>query len=157
MNSHPAAGIFPLMSASEFQQLCDSIRQNGQREPIKRLSDGEEGKATARAAKKVGVSEPYVREAAKLAKEDPAAGEAMASGEKSLQDVKRAKTDKRRAAKRKADAERIEAVDDLSEIAGNAQFSTIVIDPPWHYEDEGDSNPYGRGLPTYQTMTIDET
>ena len=246
MNSHPAAGIFPLMSGSEFQELCDSIRENGQREPIKRLSDGRivdgrnrhqacqligieplfetvgiddqavmefvidenlhrrhldatqravvgvkilnyerelaaqrklegqrsggrgrkktiggnspqvNGKATAQTAKKVGVDEKYVREAARIAKDDPDALAAMASGARTLQQVKRAMVEKRRQEKRDADQARIqEHVEPLGRLEG--VFSTIVIDPPWDYSDEGDAGDiYGRGLPTYQTLRIEQ-
>jgi hypothetical protein len=31
---HPAADIFPAMSVNEFSNLCNSIQENGQREPI---------------------------------------------------------------------------------------------------------------------------
>ena len=57
MNSHPAAGIFPLMSGSEFQELCNSIRENGQRESIKRLSDGRivDGRNRHQACQLIGI------------------------------------------------------------------------------------------------------
>jgi len=34
------------------------------------------------------------------------------------------------------------------------RFSTIVIDPPWDWSDEGDINQLGRAKPDYSTMTI---
>lgn len=245
MNSHPAAGIFPLMSGSELQELCDSIRENGLRESITRLSDGRivdgrnrhqacqligieplfetiemddqavmefvidenlhrrhlnatqracvgvrilkyeqelaaerklegqrsggrgrkktlgenspqvKGKATAQAAKKVGVDEKYVREVAKIA-EDAEAVASMESGEKTLQQVKREKVEQRRQEKRDADQARIdEHVEPLDNLEG--VFSTVVIDLPWDYSDEGaPGDIYGRGLPTYQTLSIEQ-
>lgn len=36
------------------------------------------------------------------------------------------------------------------------QFSTIVLDPPWSWDDEGDVSQFGRGRPEYATMTIDQ-
>lgn len=36
------------------------------------------------------------------------------------------------------------------------KFQTIVIDPPWSPKDEGDIDQFGRGQPTYKTMTIEE-
>jgi N6-adenosine-specific RNA methylase IME4 len=33
-------------------------------------------------------------------------------------------------------------------------FSTIVVDPPWDWGDEGDGDQFGRGRPTYSTMTL---
>ena len=35
-------------------------------------------------------------------------------------------------------------------------FSTIVIDPPWDFGDEGDVDQFGRGKPDYATMPIDD-
>jgi hypothetical protein len=36
------------------------------------------------------------------------------------------------------------------------QYSTIVIDPPWDWGDEGDVSQFGRGDPTYATMPFEE-
>jgi hypothetical protein len=36
---------------------------------------------------------------------------------------------------------------------GKAKFSTIVIDPPWDWGDEGDVNQLGRAKPDYATMS----
>ena len=35
-------------------------------------------------------------------------------------------------------------------------YPTIVIDPPWDWGDEGDVSQFGRGDPTYATMSIEE-
>jgi N6-adenosine-specific RNA methylase IME4 len=35
-------------------------------------------------------------------------------------------------------------------------FSTIVLDPPWDWGDEGDVDQMGRARPTYDTMSLDE-
>lgn len=35
-------------------------------------------------------------------------------------------------------------------------FSTISIDPPWDWGDEGDSEQFGRAMPTYKTMPFAE-
>lgn len=35
-------------------------------------------------------------------------------------------------------------------------FSTIVLDPPWDWGDEGDHDQLGRAKPTYETMGVDE-
>jgi N6-adenosine-specific RNA methylase IME4 len=42
------------------------------------------------------------------------------------------------------------------EIAVAATVPTVVLDPPWDYADEGNADPFGRGLPTYATMTMDQ-
>ena len=36
------------------------------------------------------------------------------------------------------------------------QFSTIVVDPPWDWGDEGDQDQMGRARPTYSTMPYSE-
>jgi hypothetical protein len=36
------------------------------------------------------------------------------------------------------------------------RYSTIVIDPPWDWGDEGDVSQFGRGDPTYATMPFEE-
>ncbi len=36
------------------------------------------------------------------------------------------------------------------------KFTTIVIDPPWDWGDEGDVNQMGRAKPDYATMSLEE-
>lgn len=36
-----------------------------------------------------------------------------------------------------------------------ADFSTIVIDPPWKWSDEGDKSQFGRGDPAYATLSFE--
>lgn len=36
------------------------------------------------------------------------------------------------------------------------RYSTIVLDPPWDWDDEGDHEQLGRARPTYDTMSLDE-
>jgi N6-adenosine-specific RNA methylase IME4 len=36
------------------------------------------------------------------------------------------------------------------------RYSTVVLDPPWDWGDEGDVNQFGRATPTYATMPIAE-
>lgn len=35
-------------------------------------------------------------------------------------------------------------------------YPTVVIDPPWDWGDEGDVDHFGRGKPTYETMSLDK-
>lgn len=42
----------------------------------------------------------------------------------------------------------------IEEALGLAKFSTIVIDPPWDWDDEGDIDQLGRATPLYGTMSI---
>lgn len=43
----------------------------------------------------------------------------------------------------------------IEELAVVTQFSTIVIDPPWDWGDEGDIDQMGRAQPTYSTMSLE--
>jgi len=100
----------------------------------------------------VGVSPRYIQEAKKLKEDDPDAFERVRAGEQTLTDVKRQKKEERKAERR---AEAAEAVADLpptEQLLGNAKFSTIVIDPPWDFRDEGDVDVYGRTRPDYHQM-----
>ena len=114
------------------------------------------GRATERAAKKMGTNRQSVHDAAKIKNEDQKAFQAIKDGRKTVSQVKREKVEEKRVAKRAADAKRIEEAPSLLEVVGKATFSTIVIDPPWDYGDEGDKDQFGRGLPTYGTLSIDE-
>lgn len=42
----------------------------------------------------------------------------------------------------------------IEEALGRATFSTIVVDPPWDWGDEGDIDQMGRAKPTYGTMPL---
>lgn len=55
--SHPLADLFPSLSPDEYAALRDSIRANGQREPIKLHRDGRilDGKHRDRACKELGL------------------------------------------------------------------------------------------------------
>ena len=50
--------------------------------------------------------------------------------------------------------EKVSGAKSIDELDG--VFSTIVVDPPWDWRDEGDVDQMGRGKPTYHTMTINE-
>jgi N6-adenosine-specific RNA methylase IME4 len=66
----------------------------------------------------------------------------------------RKEKEKERESKRAADMEAVAKAPDPAKIEG--VFSTIVIDPPWQFTDEGDVDMFGRGRPDYATMTIEE-
>ena len=60
--------------------------------------------------------------------------------------------DAERQQKREANAELVKSVAPLPDTKGQA----ILIDPPWDWGDEGDVSQFGRGDPTYKTMSIEE-
>ena len=53
---------------------------------------------------------------------------------------------------RERNADRVAQAQTLDDVAGT--FSTIVIDPPWDWGDEGDVNQFGRAKPRYITMPL---
>lgn len=66
----------------------------------------------------------------------------------------RALKEQRRQEVRDENAKVIESVPSIEEVT--ACFSTIMIDPPWDWGDEGDQDQLGRARPTYKTMSMDE-
>ena len=70
--------------------------------------------------------------------------------------IARDKKDKGRAAKRRRAAKAIGVAKTIKQALRAAKFSTICIDPPWDFKDEGDNSQLGRGNTTYGSMTHDE-
>lgn len=58
--------------------------------------------------------------------------------------------------KRNQNAAKIASAATIDESLKAACFSTIVVDPPWDWGDEGDVDQLGRARPTYKTMAIEE-
>lgn len=59
-----------------------------------------------------------------------------------------------RAAKQAQNAGLVDASIGLRDAMEGEVFSTIVVDPPWDFGDEGDVEQFGRGRPTYAAMPI---
>jgi N6-adenosine-specific RNA methylase IME4/ParB-like chromosome segregation protein Spo0J len=77
-------------------------------------------------------------------------------GGMTLVQAKRYLTEQRREARRENNRAVVAAAAPLEQ-AVVGKFATIVMDPPWDYRsDEQDGDPFGRGLPTYATLTIEE-
>ena len=71
-------------------------------------------------------------------------------------DAQRETKERRRQATRDENAAAVSTVRPLTEYVAGQTFQTIVIDPPWDWGDEGDIDQFGRGRPTYDTMSIDQ-
>lgn len=69
--------------------------------------------------------------------------------------VRRKAKDRQRAAQRQSNAALVANTAPIKE-AIRATFPTIVIDPPWDWDDEGDVDQFGRGAPTYQSLSLQE-
>jgi len=68
----------------------------------------------------------------------------------------REQREEQREERRDANAAKVVAVSDPRELLKIGRFSTIVIDPPWDFGDEGDINIMGRAKHDYASMSIDE-
>lgn len=71
-----------------------------------------------------------------------------------ISDERRRERESKREAKREANAEQVSELSNPLDALG--LFSTIVIDPPWDWGDEGDVDQFGQAKPDYATMPIDE-
>ena len=69
---------------------------------------------------------------------------------------KRSAKDAERAAKERAANRRIKRAKTIQEVLGNTKFSTIVVDPPWDWKDEGDNSQFGRGKTTYGALSHEQ-
>jgi len=84
--------------------------------------------------------------------------EKLRSGEVSINrvytDIKRKEKEQERQERRQQNLEMVKKSPDIESLTG--KFSTIMIDPPWDWGDEGDVDQFGRAKPTYQTMSMTE-
>jgi len=70
--------------------------------------------------------------------------------------LKRKEKEEKREEERKEDAKKVEKIKDPKEIFKEIKFTTVVIDPPWDWSDEGDVNQLGRAKPNYNTLSFEE-
>lgn len=70
------------------------------------------------------------------------------------QSVRRTEKEAEREAHRQENAAKVETL--ATPLEAQGLFQTIVIDPPWDWNDEGDSDQMGRARPDYHTMPIEE-
>ena len=102
-------------------------------------------------------SPTYIKDAKRLKATRPEAFEDVFSGKKTITEVKREEKEYKRESRRQENREKIAAVKAPEEIVKNdIRFSTIVIDPPWDWGDEGDNDQLGRAKPDYSTMSLHE-
>ncbi len=70
--------------------------------------------------------------------------------------LKRAEKEEKREEERKEDKKEAEKIKSPEELFKKIKFTTIVIDPPWDWGDEGDVNQMGRAKPDYATLSLEE-
>lgn len=107
-------------------------------------------------AKELGVSRALVGMGKRVEEEAPELVEEVMSRAMTLTQANRKLKERKRQAERDANAEKIAAAPKPETLVG--VYSTIVIDPPWAIEDEGDvgTGSFGRTAPTYETMSIED-
>jgi N6-adenosine-specific RNA methylase IME4 len=69
---------------------------------------------------------------------------------------KRQQKEQEREQRRDVNRQLIAESKSIDEALGTAKFSTIVIDPPWDWGDEGDVDQFGRATPLYGTMSLEQ-
>lgn len=115
----------------------------------------EEKKSSTQASKIMQVSPRYIRDAKKIAKENPEQIELILNGKKTITEVK--KEIRVEAIKQ----QRIEIAENVKKITIKDKYDVIVIDPPWQYAgDNGTSENYDpdgfRSTCPYPTMSKEE-
>jgi len=106
------------------------------------------------AAELLNVSERLLRDARAVRKADPEKAAEVERGEKTVTQAKREIKERVRQDRRDENADKIAATPTL-EAALVGTFSTIVVDPPWDWGDEGDVDQLGRARPEYGTMSFE--
>lgn len=144
------------------KQIENAANQHtAQKEPsgnyLPKGKNPDENKAATKTAEIFNTNRTYISDARKLKKESPEVFQKVLSGEKTIpqakREIKEIKKEERREENRAkvADAPKAETI-----INAGAKFSTIMIDPPWDWGDEGDKDQLGRARPDYATMSIDQ-
>jgi N6-adenosine-specific RNA methylase IME4 len=152
-----AAAALKALPFYEAEAKKRQVRTQENRDLVNQQIDEQEKpnkQATQQVAEKFGTNRQYVSDMKKIQKEDPNTFEEIANGEKKLVAVKRQKKEEKREELREKNRQKIIASPEPTKITG--VYSTIVIDPPWDWGDEGDKDQLGRAKPDYSTMTIGE-
>jgi ParB-like chromosome segregation protein Spo0J len=112
---------------------------------MEKIPEAEKGEARERAAKAVGASPHYVSDAKKIAKVAPDKAAAIIAGKKSITEAKREMKEAEAENRRAENIAKVALVPKAEQVAEKlqAKFATIVIDPPWSHDDEGDKNQPG--------------
>ena len=121
---------------------------------------------TAILTKELRATKQDVQELAHIAKVTPERGReliqkvmsAKHSLPTALKEVKREEKSQKQEQQRQENFELVQrSQTEITKISDITQtFSTIAIDPPWSWDDEGDVSQLGRARPEYATMTIDQ-
>lgn len=139
------------------EQALERKRQGGREKVPTQMSEPKfYNEVIHQRAKAAGTSGTYLKDATKLFQSHPQLVEEIERGQKTITQVKRELKDAEREAKRQEAAEQIASAPTLEEALQAAKFTTICIDPPWDWGDEGDNSQLGRGDTTYGGMSHEE-
>ena len=140
---------------SEARQNGPQVDADETRQLIAQSADDQ--KTAHKAAELFNTNRTYINEAAKLKESSPDAFERVKSGAATITQVKREIKEKKREARREENRAKVAEVAEPGAILSvGAKFSTIMIDPPWDWGDEGDKDQLGRAKPDYSTMSIED-
>jgi N6-adenosine-specific RNA methylase IME4 len=151
---------FVALEIEKYLAIEAKERQRGGRGGVllrEKIPEAKKGKASDKAAQIVGVNPHYITDAKMISKKAPEEAEKIKAGKITIVQVKRKIKEKNREKRRQENQKLIDKRPITQDIAkSDAKFSTIVIDPPWDWGDEGDQDQLGRGRPIYQTMPFDD-
>lgn len=144
---------------SEAGKIGRAIQLGGLSQNDKPLPEPHSTRTTI--AKSAGVSTGQVGMAEQVRKKAPELWEQAKAGEVTIgaayKATNRKLKEEKREKRREENAKLIEENDVFETLPTvKAKFATIVIDPPWAWEDEGDVDQLGRARPTFKTLTIQE-
>ena len=110
-------------------------------------------------AKAAGVSHDTIAKVEKIETQaPPEIKAAVKSGEMSInqayQATRREEKAKQQEERRQENEIKVQTL--ATPLEAQGLFQTIVIDPPWDWNDEGDISQFGRAKPEYKTMPIEE-
>ncbi len=120
--------------------------------PSELVHEGEKGRASNKAGEQVGVSGRYIDEAENLIGENPEAEKEIMEEGKEITKIKREIKEKKREKERQEDKKKVNKIKSPEELFSKVKFTTIVIDPPWDLNDEGDVNQLGRAKQDYASI-----
>ncbi len=124
-----------------------------------KFTEPDRGNALDKVASAVGMSRPTLAKAkavVEAARQEPSRFTALLDQMDNTGKVDRAYKELQRERIREQNRVLVEATAPIVQVATGQRYSAIIIDPPWDWGDEGDSDQYGRARPTYATMSIDE-
>ena len=150
-----AVELLPVLEEEARKRQVAALRKGDVAPDVAKLPPRED-KSRDQAGAIVGVSGRMVSDAKKLKEEEPELFEEVKAGKTTIEQAKRETKEKKREERRAENAKKVAAVEPAEVINAGAKFATIVIDPPWDWNDEGDVNQLGRARPDYASMSIEK-